>query len=305
MGTAFDCIGDIHGYAGPLKALLRKLGYEQEGGVYSHPGGRKALFVGDYIDRGPDIPEALSIVRSMTESGHAIALMGNHEYNAVLFNTPKPGGGYLRPHNLKNFKQHAETLLQFQGQQALYEDYISWFRSLPLWWEEGNLRAVHASWDPAALKLLKAHLPERRLEGPQWESLSDESSQLSQALETALKGKEARLPDGLSFRDKDGHLRHEVRVKWWLETDGQPFEDISMQGGIDFPEGAVCGKLPGGHYGEKECPVFFGHYWLKGLPNLYRGNICCLDYSVAKGGYLAAYRFDGEQALQSEKWVYV
>jgi hypothetical protein len=52
-------------------------------------------------------------------------------------------------------------------------------------------------------------------------------------------------------------------------------------------------------------PVFFGHYWLRGNPMLYRGNICCLDYRIAKKGHLAAYRFDGESVLDAVKFVYV
>ena len=79
-----DLIGDIHGHADKLEALLLKLGYQKNKCVYSHPE-RKILFVGDYIDRGPKIRETLEIVRSMVESENAIALMGNHEYNALCF----------------------------------------------------------------------------------------------------------------------------------------------------------------------------------------------------------------------------
>jgi hypothetical protein len=43
--------------------------------------------------------------------------------------------------------------------------------------------------------------------------------------------------------------------------------------------------------------VFFGHYWLQGEPTLYRNNICCLDYSVAKEGKLVAYSLNGESIL--------
>ena len=51
--------------------------------------------------------------------------------------------------------------------------------------------------------------------------------------------------------------------------------------------------------------MFFGHYWLKGTPQLLRRNVCCLDYSVAAGGYLACYRFDGEPQLDATKLVWV
>ena len=79
-----DLIGDIHGHADKLEELLIKLGYSNKSGLYAHPN-RKALFVGDFIDRGPKIRETLAIVKAMVESGNAIALMGNHEYNALCF----------------------------------------------------------------------------------------------------------------------------------------------------------------------------------------------------------------------------
>ncbi|MEX2411746.1 MAG: metallophosphoesterase [Candidatus Paceibacterota bacterium] len=109
-----DFIGDIHGHADRLEALLEKLGYSKRNGVYSHPE-RKALFVGDYIDRGPKIREALEIVKAMVDSDHAIALLGNHEYNALCFHFKVAEGGHLRAHLIKNIIQHHETLKQFQN----------------------------------------------------------------------------------------------------------------------------------------------------------------------------------------------
>jgi predicted MPP superfamily phosphohydrolase len=85
----YDIIGDIHGYAGPLKKLLEKLGYTENDGAWHHPHS-KVIFVGDYIDRGPAIRETLQIVKSMADNGNAIALMGNHEYNAMAFHYENP-----------------------------------------------------------------------------------------------------------------------------------------------------------------------------------------------------------------------
>ncbi len=73
----YDIIGDIHGHAPALKELLHKMDYKVVNGVWQHPG-RKVIFVGDYIDRGPAIRETLDIVRTMAENDTAIALMGNH-----------------------------------------------------------------------------------------------------------------------------------------------------------------------------------------------------------------------------------
>ena len=60
----YDVIGDIHGHAEELRTLLRQLGYEERNGGYVAEG-RNAIFVGDFIDRGPAIREALQIARAM------------------------------------------------------------------------------------------------------------------------------------------------------------------------------------------------------------------------------------------------
>ena len=81
----FDVIGDVHGCHAELAALLTELGYEldAEGTSAGHPGGRRAVFVGDYGDRGPDTPRVLRLVMSMAASGAAICLPGNHDAKLV------------------------------------------------------------------------------------------------------------------------------------------------------------------------------------------------------------------------------
>ena len=106
----YDIIGDIHGHSRSLVALLGKLGYIKEAGVYRHPS-RKMIFLGDFVDRGDFQCEVLDIVRPMVESGAALSVMGNHEFNAIAYYTPKTGSdGYLRAHSDKNTKQHKEFL---------------------------------------------------------------------------------------------------------------------------------------------------------------------------------------------------
>ena len=85
----FDLIGDIHGHAKPLVALLKKLGYEHNGSHWYHPD-RQVIFLGDFIDRGPDQLEVITIAKSMVEKDAALAVMGNHEFNAVAYATPYP-----------------------------------------------------------------------------------------------------------------------------------------------------------------------------------------------------------------------
>ena len=88
----FDIIGDVHGCFEELATLLERLGYRWEtragtagGSSFSvtHPQGRKAVFVGDLVDRGPGVVEVLRLVMSMTADGAALCVAGNHESKLV------------------------------------------------------------------------------------------------------------------------------------------------------------------------------------------------------------------------------
>lgn len=299
-----DLIGDIHGHADELVQLLTKLGYVNDSvGGYVHAE-RKVLFVGDYIDRGPKIRETLNIVKQMVESGNAIALMGNHEYNALCFHRNKLNGGHLRKHYIKNIIQHFETLRQFQNKQTEYEAMIEWFYTLPLYYETAQFRAVHACWDGKHIEYLKSRLTEGRLTDYLLVESAKKDTALHDAIEVVLKGKEITLADGCSFQDKDGTNRSEIRIKWWENPTGLKYSDVSVLKMDDMPDLPIRPDQVYEHYSENERPVFFGHYWLKDkVPTLYRDNICCLDYSVAKGGNLVAYSFDGELKLDARKLV--
>jgi protein phosphatase len=76
----FDIIGDIHGCYDELIQLLMMLGYEKTtGGFYKPPEGRKAVFLGDLVDRGPKIPETVRLVMDMVNAGFALCVPGNHD----------------------------------------------------------------------------------------------------------------------------------------------------------------------------------------------------------------------------------
>jgi protein phosphatase len=87
---ALDIVGDVHGCADELQGLLSKLGYEPyEVGedqspfwgtlCYRHPAGRRAVFVGDLVDRGPRVIDTLRIVRNMVVQSQAYCVPGNHD----------------------------------------------------------------------------------------------------------------------------------------------------------------------------------------------------------------------------------
>jgi protein phosphatase len=81
----FDIIGDVHGCYDELVSLLAKLGYDvaEEGSGAAHPEGRKAVFLGDLVDRGPNTPGVLRLVMGMVASGSALCVPGNHENKLV------------------------------------------------------------------------------------------------------------------------------------------------------------------------------------------------------------------------------
>ncbi len=301
-----DLIGDIHGHADELEALLLKLGYEKSNGAYSHPTSQ-VLFVGDYIDRGPKIRETLHIVKSMVHGGNAIALMGNHEYNALCFHFQDPEGGHLRKHSIKNITQHYKTLEAFKKEPEEYVEYLDWFKTLPLYYETETFKAVHACWDNKTIEYLKKTLVNDRLTDDLIHQSAKKGSELYEAIEQTLKGKEMTMPGGHSFHDKDNNERTEIRIKWWEDPSKMTYKSISVEPIKKLPEQPInLSELKSTNfYGSDDKKVFFGHYWLRGNPSLYKDNICCLDYSVAKDGKLVAYRLNGESILDERNLIYV
>ena len=316
-----DIIGDIHGHADALKALLVDLGNRESGRAWSHTD-RQALFVGDFIDRGPKQMETVDMVRRMVDAGSAQAVLGNHEFNAIAWFMPDPecSGEFLRKHHSakygdKNRQQHQAFLSAVEG-KPLHEEIVNWFLTLPVFLDLPELRIVHACWQGAALEYLRPHLtadhsltPDAMIlasREPENENDKDKPElTVFKAVEKVLKGVEVPIQPSHVFRDKDGHARDRVRVRWW-DNDAKSYRRAAMLPADEraaFPEDTVPAHALVGHDGGK--PVFVGHYWLTGTPALLSDKVACLDYSVAKGGKLVAYRWDGEPTLDARKlhWV--
>ncbi|HEX2174737.1 MAG TPA: polynucleotide kinase-phosphatase [Nocardioidaceae bacterium] len=120
----FDVIGDVHGCRAELEQLLGELGYiatrDDQGRPVdaAHPEGRKAVFVGDLVDRGPDSPGVLRLVMGMVRAGHAMAVPGNHESKLVR---ALQGRKVQVSHGL------AETLQQLDGEKADFHKQVEQF----------------------------------------------------------------------------------------------------------------------------------------------------------------------------------
>jgi Calcineurin-like phosphoesterase len=303
--AGYDIIGDIHGHAEKLVGLLKILGYRETNGAWRHPD-RSAIFVGDLIDRGPQQVATVDIVRRMVESGAGHCIMGNHEFNAIAWATPDPDspGEYLRRHGKpNNYNQHKAFLAEIEN-TPLHGELISWFRTLPLWLDFGDLRVIHACWNDGCLAQLETALgPEALLTDEVLVVANRKGHWAYRAVETLCKGLEIDLPDGASFHDKDGHSRHSARIKWWNK-------DFSSLRNSAIAPKSVLDDMPGISLDRGDAPnpyagppVFFGHYWLKGPQQVMSENCACVDYSAGAGGPLVAYRWNGESRLRNEGFV--
>ncbi len=302
-----DIIGDVHGDADRLEALLRALGYAERGGAWRHPS-RAAIFVGDLIDRGPGQLRTLELVRAMVEAGAARVVMGNHEFNAIAWASPDTAepGAFLRPRHgrkgEKNRRQHQAFLGEVGADSAAHAAWIAWFLELPLWIEAADFQVVHACWSPRHMAMLRPHLRSgQRLERGTIDAAARKNGALYEAVEVLLKGMEVPLPPGVTFTDKDGHVRDTIRTRWW-DPDLTTYRAAYIGPRADIPDLPIVDFEP---IPPPEKPTFIGHYWFdpRETPRPASHRVACVDYSLANGGPLVAYRFDGEPVLSDDRFV--
>ena len=378
---AIDVVGDIHGTFDHLNSLLSTLGYCHGPDGWTHAEGRRLVFVGDYIDRGPEPVRSVALVRELCDAGVAFALLGNHDVNAIQFSMRRdsrgifdpcqahrdaravldsgaaPAKGWLRSHegngrSPKNIHQHKATLRNSTADE--YAEIVQWACRLPAWLELPGIRVVHAAWIPPAMRKLddwagkngiqslgiraasidhaiaaqrdRSKAPGIAPSPPLWHDLLNLGSIRAErarpdsceavALERVLKGVEAELPDGVSYRDVENVDRHAVRVRWFEPAAGRTFAEHALvrrdvrEAIARDTRGARIGEsydgilpmTPAEAYSADERPVFFGHYGLRRVDTIDRWplNVACVDMSAfdtKAGGELAAYRWSGERIL--------
>ena len=117
-------------------------------------------------------------------------------------------------------------------------------------------------------------------------------------------GLELPLPEGKVIRDKAGHEHKEVRIANWRDHATElhqvalvpPGQEKQLMG-MEWPAELVISAIEG-------APIFVGHHWFTGHPQIESPKLACLDWSAARDGPLVAYRWDGEAELSNDKLVW-
>ena len=152
----FDIVGDVHGCRGALDALLARLGYDVDGDGATPPQGRRAVFVGDLVDRGPDGPGVVRLVRAMVEAGSALCTLGNHDRKLARALAGRGEGDRA-------------TMAQLARRPEAERDAARRFLdALPshLWLDGGRLVVVHAAIRPEMIGRQSKALEGYALHGP-------------------------------------------------------------------------------------------------------------------------------------------
>jgi len=138
----FDIVGDVHGCYDELIQLLVHLRYEKtSGGFYKPPEGRKAVFLGDLVDRGPKIPDTVWLVMEMVKAGYALCIPGNHD---IKFMRAVWGKNVQVTHGLgDSLQQFKERDTHYHGFSRIAAEFIDKLISHYVL-DDGKLVVAHA-----------------------------------------------------------------------------------------------------------------------------------------------------------------
>lgn len=313
--SKYDIIGDVHGYATPLRQLLDQLGYSQdENADWHHDEGRQLIFVGDLIDRGPEQKDTLHLVRSLVESDMAKCILGNHEYSILRLHIERSNGKGPVQSLADSRNQHKAFFDQLTKEEI--DDILPFLFSLPIYLDLPEFRVVHAYYSQDYIDYLTENhvlTPEGRFKNEAVFTLvahQNGPTDLKERLEALIKGPVVRFPE--PFRDHVDEPRKRCRIKWWLNTD-------DVRDMIDFSDKKNPGLrykysadeidtsfLPSPIRYSDDKPLFFGHYWMRAaVPHVISSKLACTDFSVSSEDKLAAYRFQGESELNSDHFQWV
>ncbi len=296
-----DFIGDIHANSKKLLALIEKLGYCKTPNSWKHPENRQLVILGDFINVGINNKQTLSILHNLWKNNIALIILGNHEYFLSLYYF-KFGKNIFTSPKSTLLKDYESLLFEFKNSIGELCEYLDWFMKLPFYIENDKFRAVHAYWSNENIEELK-HF-ENLFQLFNYLKISNtKEKRLKNIVNETIEGIKLQL-----FISSISNKPIKYRIKWWQNIYSKPLplcimthKPVKCPGVIVTPE-----LLPNfRNYLDTEKPVFFGHYWFQTLPYLLKNNACCLDFGASKGGYLAAYRWNGEKELNAENLIYV
>jgi hypothetical protein len=301
---SIDVVGDVHGEIGPLRQLLRQLGYDEAG---RHSKGRRLVFVGDLGDRGPNSPAVIELVRSLVRQGLAQCLLGNHELN-LLRNESKPGNRWFIDPSHAEQRPGGEFTQCRVAPAELKPAWLNFFASLPLALERQDLRVVHAAWMPgeiAALRQARGSTLDlyrafelRTQQQLAMEGLAEAARREQQAWQSQLETQTSRVPllPALGELDERYQMGNPVRVL----TSG--VERLAQEPFWSGGKWRMCQRVRWWREYEEPVPVIVGHYWrwvqppdasslLLTQPHMFeqtgpsdwvgaRENVFCVDFSV-------------------------
>lgn len=266
--------------------------------------GSQIAFLGDLIDSGKNVRHpsdraVLSMVRELVDNGRAVAIMGNHELNAILFHRSGPMGA-LRERNAKNIKQHWSFVADFGIGTPVAFEWTNWFlETLPLWREIRGLRLVHAYWSDRLIKTVAARRPDGYLHEDDLPEIAQGDSEFARAVKLLVSGPEYPLPADAKIIDNSGHRRSDIRLAWWKSPPATWKEAaLSVANPAEIPDGPVPSEyLHGIEAGTS--PIVFGHYKIEGEPRLLDATAACLDFP-AQPCFL---RWEGGQKIEEAQIV--
>lgn len=299
-----DFIGDVHGYYDELVGLLKKMNYKKNNSIWQHPE-RKAVFVGDFVSRGPHSRKVLELVKSMVENQKGYAILGNHELNMIGYFTFRKNGNPIASLARTNQMMLEQISKQFESEEEL-EKSLKWLKRLPFYIDFTSVRVVHAYWGESTIRIINSIITEGKLTKDHIKEIFKGNTEFAKAVWQTTRGIEIDLPKDLVVKDSKNVRRTNFRIKWWEEPINKTFRSISFGNRFLLPEYTIPKELlsPFDVYPQKAPLVIFGHYCLGKESLTISSNICCIDSCVAGSGHkLTAYRWQGEKEVKPEHLI--
>ena len=298
--TPLDIIGDVHGQFEALQNLLHYLGYTPDG---RHPQGRKIVFVGDLVDRGPDSPAVLQWFKEAHTAGNAFMVLGNHELN-LLTGEAKDGSGWFFTHRYEHDSRNYAPWRKLPD--CRHAEFLDLLARQPLVLQRGDLRIVHAAWLPDAIEKIRLQQQRNIVElyqewddelqccikhTPWYDQYLDEQRQYAHTLEN--HGNPPAMLPATAAHDVYRSSYHPIRaLTCGIEkTTAEPF----FAGG----RWRFSVRNPWWNDYQDPIPVVIGHYWRCFHPHAVRAkhregiftvpahhwhgarrNVFCIDFSV-------------------------